>query len=128
MFELAPRVSRANTFSAPPLIDVLVMLARSLLVVQHGANSAPEVRVDEFTGAFPPEVRIVEIVIGVETMQILGQFTRRFKFVDVNVRTIRRAASVVCWVCSHHYGQYVVPEIFYKMSLNSSLWKIFFNY
>lgn len=53
---LPPRSVDAGACAAPPVVDVLVVLAVAL-VVQHGAQPAHEVRVDELARALPPEDR-----------------------------------------------------------------------
>lgn len=106
---LAPRISRANPVASPPLVHVLIILGQTI-VVQHGAHSTPEVRVDELAGALPAKVRVVQIVVAVQSMQVLGELLRRLELVHVDVGTIRRAAGVICRMGAHHDGQHVVSE------------------
>ena len=43
------------------------------LIVQHGAHSAEEERVDELPRAFPLEVGVVQDVVPVELVQEVGE-------------------------------------------------------
>lgn len=106
---LAPRAGRADTLASPPLVHVLVILGRTVVVVQHRADPAPEVRVDELAGALPAEVRVVQLVVAVQPVQVLGELLRRLELVHVDVGTIRRAARVIRGMGAHHDGQHVVP-------------------
>lgn len=70
-----PRGGRAYAVASPPLVHVLVKFRRPV-VVQHRANTAPEVGVDELAGALPAKVRIVQLVVTVQAMKILGELSR----------------------------------------------------
>lgn len=103
-----PRAGRADALASPPLVHVLVGFRRPV-VVQHRAHAAPEERVDELAGALPPEVRVVQLVVAVETVEVRGQLLRRLELVHVDVRAVRRATGVVRRVRAHHDRQDVVP-------------------
>jgi len=77
--------------------------------VQHRAHSAPKVRIDELAGALPAEVRVVQLVVAVQPVQVLGELPRRLELVHVDVRPVRRAARVIGRMGAHHDGQDVVP-------------------
>ena len=112
---LAPRSNRAYPVAPPPIVHVLVKFWRPI-VVQHGAHATPKVRVDEFAGTFPAKVRIIQLVVSIQTMKILGQLFRRFELVHVDVRTVWRASSIVRWMGTHYNWQNVVSrkiEIYY---------------
>lgn len=117
---LAPRAADAGAGAAPPVVDVAVVLARHLGVVQQRAQPTEEVRVDELAGALPPEVLIVQVVVGVQPVQVGGQLARRRELVHVDVRLERRALLVVLGTRAHHNWNYVVAA---KKSYN--LLKVF---
>lgn len=106
---LPPRVGRAHALPSPPLVHVFVILGRTV-VVQHRAHPAPEVRVDELAGPLPAEVRVVQLVVAVQPMQILGELLRRLELVHVDVGTVWRAVRVIRRMGAHHDRQDVVPE------------------
>ena len=107
---LAPRAADAGAGAAPPLVDVAVIFARHLGVVQQRAQPTEEVSVDELAGALPPEVLIVQVVVRVQPVQVGGQLARRREFVHVDVRLERRALLVVLGTRAHHNRNYVVPK------------------
>lgn len=78
--------------------------------MQHGADATPEKRIDEFTGALPFEVRIVQFIVLVENVQIVGQLLGGRELIDVNVRAIRCRRCVVFGSGAHHNGQYIAIE------------------
>ena len=94
----------------PPRVHVLVPHGVLLFVggVGHGAHAAPELRVDEVACTLPPEVVVVEGVVGVELAQIGGEFARRREVVDVDVRARWRHLAVVLWRRAHHHRYDVV--------------------
>lgn len=75
--------------------------------MQDGADAAPEVRVDELTGALPLEVRVVQLVVLVEYMQILGQLFGRGKLVDVYVGSTWSTHLVVLGSGAHYNWQHL---------------------
>jgi hypothetical protein len=107
----APRCFDARVWAAPPLGDVCVVLARHLGVVQHRAHSTPEMRVDDFAGALPPEVLVVQVVVGVQPVQVGGQLARRRELVHVDVRHERRAPLIIHRTRAHHDGNHVVTKV-----------------
>jgi len=72
--------------------------------MQHGTYPAPEIRIDELAGALPTKVRVVQVIVAVQPMQILGELLRRLEFVHVDVGTVRRAARVIRRMGAHHDG------------------------
>ena len=115
LVELAPRSSDAGESALPPLIEVGVGSRRRFgRLVQHGAQSAEEVRVDETASVFPLEILVVERVVLVEQVQVVGHFLRRGEIVDVNKRLLRGVLLVVDPRSSHHDRYHVTPIKFIK--------------
>ena len=61
---IPPRSSCTDVWSAPPVINIPVKFVGEV-IVQHSAQAAQKLVVDEFSCAFPPKVRVVKVVIGV---------------------------------------------------------------
>ena len=79
-----PASSRARTGFPPPFVDVLVVGGGHVVIVQHGAQTTPELGVDEVTVTFPGEVGVVQRRTVVQEQQILRQVERRVEIVDVD--------------------------------------------
>lgn len=59
----------------------------------------------------PLEVRIVQVVVFVEPVQVGSELLRSSKLLHVDVRVMRRGCRVLGCFCAHHYRQDVVPRI-----------------
>jgi hypothetical protein len=73
--------------------------------MQHGAKTTPhEVKLVRYQlpVVLPPEVLVVQSVVGVEQAQVFRQMSWRWEVVDENVRMRRKLAGVVIRMCSHH--------------------------
>lgn len=86
--------------------------------MQRRADPAPVVRVDELTGALPLEVRVVQLVVLVEYVQILGQLFGRGKLIDVYVGTTWRTHLIVLGPSAHYYRQYLAIQRIHKELLS----------
>ena len=62
LVHIPPRSSCADSRSSPPVIDVPVKFVGEV-IVQHSAQAAEEIVVDDFSCTFPLEVRVVKIVV-----------------------------------------------------------------
>lgn len=78
--------------------------------MQHRAHTTPIVCVDELTGALPLEVRVVQLVVLVEYVQIVGQFLVRRELIDMDVRTIGSRIHVILRPGAHDDRQYIAAE------------------
>jgi hypothetical protein len=78
--------------------------------VDEHAQAAEELGVDVLPDALPPEVRVVEVVVLVDLVQIFGEQLRRREHVDVDEGLERRETDVVLRARAHHYGHDVVSE------------------
>lgn len=76
----------------------------------HSAETAPEESVDELTGTFPPEVRVVQGVVCVQLVEILGQVFGGRKVVHMDVGMHGGDLRVVLRTGAHHYRKNVVGE------------------
>lgn len=105
--KISPRAVRADSSAAPPLVNILIPLAprHRHLVVQHRAHATPKKRIDELTGALPPKVRIIQLVVLVEHCQIFGQLLGRRKLIYVNVRSIWGCLHIILRPGAHHDRQ-----------------------
>ena len=92
----------------PPLVEVAVPHHGLVVVVQHGAQSTPELGIDELAGALPREVFVVQLVRLVEPVQILREVLGGREIFDVNVRVRRCRAGVVLFPAAHYDGNNVV--------------------
>jgi hypothetical protein len=63
LLHISPRSSCADARSATPVINIPVKLGE--VIVQHSAQAAEKVLVDEFSCTFPSKVRVVKVVVGV---------------------------------------------------------------
>lgn len=109
---VAPRAVGADACSTPPIVHVVIpsLLRHRGLVVQHGAHAAPEKRIDEFAGTLPFEIRIVQLIVSIQHMQIFGQLLRWRKFIHMNIRSIRCTVFIVLRPGAHHNRQYVSAQ------------------
>jgi len=64
--------------------------------------------VDEFSCTFPPKVRVIKVVVGVQTVQICSKFFWGLEFFHVDVRAIWRNEGIFFRPGPHHYRQDVV--------------------
>lgn len=104
-----PRLGGTHPGSPPPLVHILIMfIPRGS--VQHRAQSTPKIRIDKLPRAFPPEVRIVQIVVFIQPVQIRCQFGRAGELVHVDVGALGGRPFVVLRSRSHHYGQHVLAQ------------------
>ena len=104
--KMTPGAADAVEATAPPLVKVRVVTRLDLgRLVEHGAQPAEEVSVDEATRFLPLKVLIVERVVLIEQVQVLGQLLGTGKVVHVDERVLRRVLLVVDARCPHHYGQ-----------------------
>lgn len=104
-----PRLSSTHTRSTPPIVNVLVMPS-SRRSVQHSAQSTPEVRINKLPGALPPEVRVIQFIVTVQSVQVRGQLGGVRELVHVDVRPLRGAALVVLRPRAHDHGQHVLRQ------------------
>jgi len=70
---------------APPLLEIEIPHLRFVAVVEHRAESTPELGVDELSGALPRKVVVVQLVRLVQTVEVLGEVLRRGEVLDVDV-------------------------------------------
>ena len=117
-----------NVVVAPPRFHVLVPHGVLLFIggVGHSAHAAPELGVDEVACPLPPEVVVVEGVVGVEFAQIGSEFARRREVVDVDVRARWRHLAVVLWRRTHHHRYDIVAataNAYYKALYVHQLFK-----
>ena len=59
---IPPRSSCADARSAPPVINVPVKYVGEV-IVQHSAQAAEKLVVDDFFCTHPPKVRVVKVVV-----------------------------------------------------------------
>ena len=85
------------------------MPAATARLVQQWAQPAPELGVDVFAAALPPEVRVVAVAVGGDGAQEVGQLARRIEVVDVDEWLGRRRTLVVDARGTHHHWNHVVP-------------------
>ena len=64
LVHISPRSSCADAQSAPPVINVMVEFVGEV-IVQHSAQTAQKLVVDEFSCTFPPKVSVVKVVVRV---------------------------------------------------------------
>lgn len=107
---VVPPVQRTGAIGTPPILDIGVIMARNVGVVQHGTEATPELGVDELSHGLPPEVVVVEGVVLVEGVEVGGQFPRRGEVLHVYVGVGWSSGQVVLPPSSHHYGHNVSPE------------------
>ena len=62
LVHIPPRSFCADARSAPPVINVPVKCVGEV-IVQHSAQSAEKLVVDDFSCTFPPEVGVVKVVV-----------------------------------------------------------------
>ena len=103
-----PSVNSARSPVAPPFLEIAVPHHRLCFVVQHGAQSTPELGVDKLASSFPRKVVVVQLVRLVKTVKILGQIFGRRKIFDVNVRMRWCRTPIVCSPSAHYDRNYVV--------------------
>lgn len=110
--EVPPWSRRADTDTTPPFINIVIprWLAQLFLVVQCRADAAPVIRVDKLTRALPLEVRVIQLVILIENVQILGQLFGRSELIHMYVRTTWRTHLVVLGSCAHYNGQHLTTQ------------------
>lgn len=106
----SPGVLRAYPGASPPFVDVPVALGWEV-VMEHGTEATQEVSVDELSCSFPTKVRIVQVIILVQLVQVGCELFGRRKFVHVDVGVLWSAFRVVFGVSTHDDGQDVSPEI-----------------
>lgn len=82
--------------------------------MQCRADAAPVIRVDKLTRALPLEVRVIQLVILIEYVQILRQLFGRSKLIHMYVRTTWRTHLVVLGSCAHHNGQHLATQRIYE--------------
>lgn len=82
------------------------------------SERVPKESVDESAGAFPLEVRVVELVVLVELVEIVGEHFGRLVVVHVDVRVVRGLALIVVGVRAHHNWQHIVAMQLNKVKLN----------
>jgi len=64
LVHIPPRSFCADVRSAPPVINVRVKFVGEV-IVQHSAQMAEKLVVDEFSCTFPPKVRVIKVVVRV---------------------------------------------------------------
>lgn len=106
-----PLARDAGVWVAPPQFDVVVPRDVSAVVVCHGAQSAPEARVDELANIrrLPGHELVVLFVSGVQSQQVIGEIARRLEVVDVDEGVRGGDGFVVGLPGSHHDRYDVVP-------------------
>ena len=105
---IPPRSSCADARSSPPVSNVPVKFDGEV-IVQHSAQSAVKLVGDEFSCTYPPKVRVIKVIVVVQTVQICSKFFWRFEIFHVDVRVIRRNEGIFFRPGPHHYRQDVVP-------------------
>jgi hypothetical protein len=117
-----PRVAGAVPPSRVVSVPVNVWRRSGLdCPVQHGAKTTPhEVKLVRYQlpVVLPPEVLVVQSVVGVEQVQVFCQMFWRWEIVDVNIRMRRKLAGVVIRMCSHHDRYKIISASTYVKATN----------
>ena len=104
-----PAVARTGRRPSPPRLDVVVPRPAAAVVVCQRTQPAPEPRVDEPAALRPRQVRVVELVAGIETQQVAGQVASRLEVVDVDEGMRRSDGGIVGLAGAHHDRDHAVP-------------------
>ena len=104
-----PAVARTGRRPSPPRLDVVVRRPAAAVVVCQRTQPAPEPRVDEPSALRPRQVRVVELVAGIETQQVAGQVASRLEVVDVDEGMRRSDGGIVGLAGAHHDRDHAVP-------------------
>lgn len=64
-------------------------------------DSTPKVGVDELSSSFPLEVRIIELVVLIENMQVVGELLRGSEFIYVDVTSLRWTHLIIFGTSAH---------------------------
>lgn len=71
--------------------------------MEQSTQAAEEMCVDEFTGALPFEVGVVQAVVSVQFVQELCQMFGGLEIVYMDVTVFWCTFSIIFWPGSHHY-------------------------
>jgi len=97
------RSTSAAVLAVPPLWVVRVPVDVPLFGcdVKQSTQTTPVGRLDRYPLRLPPEVLVVQCIVGVENAQIGGELASRTEVVDVDVWVRRKNGGVVVWTSAH---------------------------
>ena len=108
---LPPSSFGKNTGSlSPPFVYIRVPrdVACPISLVQHRTQATPKLGVQESAEVTPFKVAVVEVIVFVQLVEVLRQFTRRREIIHMDERAWWRHLLVVLLSRSHHHGYHIV--------------------
>lgn len=116
---LLPIGGRTKTRLIPPSLQIAVRALHArrevIIIMQKCTNSAHHFGINELAGAFPLEVVVVQMIVGVQNLQMVRQIFHRFVLIHVNVRAIWSPIFIVFWMGAHdHWDDLPVDQICVK--------------
>jgi len=101
----------ADPRSTPPCVHVCHdrVLSRTSSLVQHGAQTTPELGVYVLPRALPPEVRVEEVVVFTHALHVFRELAWGREVVNVYEGPRRGREFVVLASCTHHNWNDVIP-------------------
>lgn len=94
----------------PRIVGVSLRRRHDIRIMHHGTNSAKEIRVDELTGALPPEVGIVLGGTLCQMLHVFGKLLWTGKVFHVDVGFFWTHGLVVLRMCTKHNRNHIIPK------------------
>jgi len=103
-----PSISTTCARVNPPLVEVRVPHDWFVVIIKHGTQATPELRVDKLSAPFPPEILVIQSVRLIESQEIVCKVSGSAEVFYVYVGMWRSRSFVISTSASHHNWNDVV--------------------